>query len=125
CTGIPMVGEPINASTGNEFHEDDDYVDNRWLAVRRYYNSDGAVATGTMGSHWRHSFDRTLLMIGSPATRIVVMRPGGAQEIFTKSGVVWTADANVSDTLSEQDNASGNPVSYTLFAANLRQFETY
>jgi len=38
---------------------------------------------------------------------------------------VWTPDADVADTLTEQDDASGNPIGYTVFIAPRREYEQY
>jgi RHS repeat-associated protein len=125
CSGSVMVGEPINTATGNEFHQDDDYLSGRWLQVQRFYNSDISVNAGSFGSHWRDSYDRILTVPGTAGTTIVVMRADGAQEIFIKSNGVWTPDSDIPDTLTEQDDASGTAVGYTLFVAQSRQYETY
>ncbi|GLQ93474.1 hypothetical protein GCM10007901_24250 [Dyella acidisoli] len=120
-----LVGEPINAATGNEYEEAEDYSDNRWLVFRRFYNSAAATTSSEMGLQWRHSFDRTLLLQGSPTSSLVLIRPDGTQEGFTKSNGVWVTDPDVADQLLENDNAQGTAVSYTLFVSDLRQYETY
>nr|WP_199038415.1 RHS repeat-associated core domain-containing protein [Dyella sp. ASV24] len=123
--GTPMVGDPINASTGNKYLQDDDYGEGGWLTFRRFYNSSELVAPTYMGIRWRHSFDRSLLLFGVPATTIVLARPDGRQETFIKANGLWTTDPDVSDTLAETDNAQGVATGYTVFVASLRHFETY
>lgn len=76
-----------------------------------------------MGSHWRHSFDRSLLIIGPGP--IIAMRPDGSGDAFNKNAGVWTADVDVADTLTEHDDGSGNPTGYTLFVAAYRETEQY
>jgi YD repeat-containing protein len=122
--GNPLVGDPINIATGYRYLQDDDYLASAWLTFRRFYNS-GPFTLAEMGPHWRHSFDRTLLISGSPATSIQMLRPDGKQETFTKTDGVWTTDSDIPDTLTENDNTQGTAVSYTFFVAALRQFETY
>ena len=120
-----MVGDPINASTGNSYLQQDDYPDGGWLTLRRFYNGSAPSGVSALGPHWRHSFDRSLAVTGSPATSITVFRPDGFQEIFTKANGVWTSDPDVTDTLSETDNSSGVATSYTLFIAAIRHYEMY
>jgi RHS repeat-associated protein len=123
-TGAPNFGDPINASTGSKYLQDDDYLGSRWLRFRRFYNS-GFVTSSAMGTHWRHSFDRSLALINSPATVIQAFRPDGKQESFTKSNGAWATDPSIPDQLVEIDNAQGTPTGYTLFIAAARQFENY
>ena len=129
CTnGSPLVADPINSSTGNKFLQEDDYPDHGWLTFRRFYNSmfyNSATGSGSaeLGLYWRHSFDRTLVISGSPASSILTFRPDGSQEIFTKTNDVWTTTSDISDTLTEIDNAQGVPTSYIVFIAAQRHYE--
>ena len=125
ANGAPMQGDPINTSTGNKYLQDDDFIDNEWLTFRRFYNSTIAVVSTSMGTQWRHSFDRSLEISGSTAMPVVAFRPDGKQEIFTKNNGVWVADPDIADQLVENDNAQGVATSYTLFVSALRHFETY
>ena len=119
------VGDPINTSTGNAYLQQDDYPDGGWLTFRRFYNGNAALSVTEVGPHWRHSFDRSLQITGSPATSIVLFRPDGLQETFTKTSGVWSSDPDVSDVLTETDNSSGVATRYTVFIAALRHYETY
>ncbi|MFC5435995.1 RHS repeat-associated core domain-containing protein [Rhodanobacter umsongensis] len=128
-----MAGDPINTSTGNKFLQEDDYPSGGWLTFRRFYNSAGSVTSTSVGSLWRHSFDRTLQLSNASSTPetplqpnlAVLFRPDGKQETFTKSSGVWSTDPDISDTLLETDNAQGVATGYTVFIAALRHFETY
>jgi len=122
--GSPSVGDPINTSTGNFFLQEDDYVENGWLTFRRFYNSDPTVAPSQSGSQWRHSFNRSLMIMGSPASIITLFRPDGTRETFTKSGGVWSTELLV-DHLTENDDAQGNAQSYAVFMGANQQTETY
>jgi hypothetical protein len=73
--GSTRVLDPVNAATGAKYQQDTDFRSSKWLTFRRFYTSDGTVPSTAMGSHWRHSFDRSLQLIG-PST-IVAMRPDG------------------------------------------------
>jgi YD repeat-containing protein len=127
------AGDPINIGTGNEFHEEMDARLGR-LNIERYYNSNLSAAQAEMGPQWRHSFDRSLLLTNSsdtpgsallPPDTAVLYRPDGLQETFTKSDGIWTSDPDVTDTLTETDNAQGVATSYTIFVAATREFEAY
>ena len=123
--GSPMAGDPINTSTGNKYLQDDDYTASAWLTLRRFYNSNSAVNSTAMGANWRHSFDRSLNMLGTDNSAIAMVRPDGMQEIFTKANGAWSSDPNIADQLVENDDANGNATSYTLFVSALRHYETY
>jgi RHS repeat-associated protein len=123
--GSLLVGDPINVTTGDKYDEEIDYAGNKWLTFRRFYNSLPGVAPSSMGTNWRHSFDRSLVATGSPATSLAVVRPNGRQEVFIKGGSGWTTDPDVMDTLTEFDDSQGNPIRYTLYIAALRNNESY
>jgi hypothetical protein len=61
----------------HKYLQDGDYTASAWLTFRRFYNSTTAVAYVDMGTHWRHSFDRSLEILGTPAVSIVMFRPDG------------------------------------------------
>jgi len=120
------AGDPINLGTGNEFEDQEDYDAGGPLQFHRYYNSNAAIASTQIGSHWRHSFDRSLeyLTDGTNST-VTIYRPDGKQVFFEKTGGVWTADPDVNDALVENDDASGNLIGWTCFVAASQQFEHY
>ncbi|WP_175927450.1 RHS repeat-associated core domain-containing protein [Burkholderia cepacia] len=125
----PMQGDPINAATGNKFQQDTDFRGSSWLTFRRFYNSNESVESTTLGPQWRHSFNRSLdiaQFISDPRpTGIDLERPDGSREHFKPSGMAWANDADSPDTLTEHDDASGNPTGYTAFIAALNHTEQY
>ncbi len=122
--GSAVKADPINTATGNKFEQETDYVTHSdWLTFRRFYNSLAAINPTTLGTIWRHSFDRSL-QFSSPY-KINHYRPDGRFETFNKANGVWVGDASVADTLSQQNNASGNPIGYTVVIAATRQTEQY
>jgi RHS repeat-associated protein len=134
ASGTPMAGDPINTATGNKYEQDTDFRGSSWLTFRRFYNSGadvaGAIAQTNLGPQWRHSFDRSLTVFlsnpgASDNSLIVLYRPDGSSEQFLKSSGVWHADTDIADTLTEHDDASGNPVGYTVFMASIREYEQY
>jgi len=120
----PLVGDPIDASTGNKFLQQDDYVQNKWLTFRRFYNSSGLVNSSYIGYQWRHSFDRSLKLIGKPITSLILLRPDGTTESFTKVSGVWTSALASVDQLTETDSA-GVATGYTVHIGANRHTETY
>lgn len=121
----PYVGDPIDASSGNKYQQEDDYLDNHWLTFRRFNNSltpDQAITE--IGYGWRDSFDRSLAFSGSPITTIVMTRPDDSAETFTKANGTWTTKLVV-DTLTEIDNAQGIATGYNVFIGATKCIETY
>lgn len=131
CPGANFVGDPINASNGNKYQQDTDFRDNKALTFRRFYNSDGTVTSTAMGAHWRHSFDRSLSLhdalgvSNAPVTTATVYRPDGSVERFSKKTAGWIGAVNTPNVFTEQDDASGKPVGYTLFMGGPRETERY
>jgi RHS repeat-associated protein len=120
-----LVGDPINPSNGNSYLQEDDYLGAGKLVFRRFYNSNAPVGTTSIGSHWRHNFSQSLVVTGSPATSIVVYRPDGKQEAFTKLNGAWSADPDVTDILSEVSDSQGSVTAYKLFVAALHHYEIF
>jgi len=117
------VGDPINASTGNKFLAQTDYADTPWLTFRRIYNSSFTKET-VFGYGWRHSFDRSIEVAGG-GNSIVLYRPDGSTEAFTKAGAVWSGTASSIDVVTESDDTNGVPLSYTVFIGAKHHWETY
>jgi len=67
-----------------------------------------------MATQWRNSFDRSLEILGSPVVTIMMLRPDGTQETFTKANGVWSAQLKA-DQLSEIDNEQGMAIGYSVF----------
>lgn len=131
CPGGITVHDPINASTGNKFIQETDFVSASALNFRRFYNSQSIVPSGSLGTRWRHSFDRFLEINlsntgqASAINTILLDRPDGRREQFQLSNGVWNAEADNPDTLTEQDDASGHAIGYTVFMAGPQQVEKY
>ncbi|WP_281852236.1 RHS repeat-associated core domain-containing protein [Dyella sp. GSA-30] len=120
-----LVGDPINPSNGNSYLQEDDYLGAGKLVFRRFYNSNAPVGATSIGSHWRHNFSQSLVITGSPATSIVVYRPDGKQEVFTKLKGAWNTDPDVTDVLSEVTDSQGSVTAYKLFVTALHHYETF
>jgi len=123
--GSPLKSDPINTATGNKFEQVTDYESTSpWLTFRRFYNSNTADGYGAMGALWRHSFDRALQIVSSSV--INLYRPDGRSMRFTRqTSGAWTSSGDVANTLTEQDQANGQPSGYTVVVAATRQVERY
>jgi RHS repeat-associated protein len=132
CSGTPgnpagsaNVADPINASSGNKYLQENDFTATPWLTFRRFYNSN-AIQSNPIGVGWAHSFNRSLIVVtGSSPGLIQALRPDGKQIHFNESNGVWVPYPNTPDRLVETDDSSGTATSYTLFVAAFRQYETY
>ena len=122
--GSTLKSHPINTATGNKYEQETDYpAPDDGLTFRRFYNSQVSLAPTSLGASWRHSFDRSLVI--NSTTSINLFRPDGHFEMFKKASGAWAPDADVADTLAEQDNSSGQPTGYTVVIAATRQTEQY
>ncbi|UUZ47445.1 DUF6531 domain-containing protein [Massilia sp. B-10] len=97
----PMsVGNPINASNGNKFQLESDFIGVGSVNLRfeRFYNSHWSTGAGSMGAHWRTTFDRSLV-IDLNAKMIRVNRQDGKVVIFRSVNDVWTHGPEVNGDL--------------------------
>ncbi|MBB5356833.1 RHS repeat-associated protein [Rhodanobacter sp. ANJX3] len=119
------AGDPINPGMGSEYRDEAD-SNLGPLSFHRYYNSNGAITSTHIGSHWRHSFDRSLEYLSNGATSTAtVFRPDGLQVAFTLQSGQWTTDTDVSDRLTTQTNASGVITGFLYFESSTRDQEAY
>ena len=129
--GCQCAGDPIDLGTGNEYRDDLD-ASLADLSFHRYYNSHVAATSGSVGAHWRTSFDRSISAptvpqtYGFRSTPATVLRPDGRMLVFksTSSGQ-WTTDSDIADTLTQQTNGSGTVTGWTYFVAATRYQEGY
>jgi YD repeat-containing protein len=105
-TGKPEcpAGNPCNPATGNKYQVEVDYRGSGAfpLHLQRYYNSQLMRFTN-VGQRWRHNFSAALVP-GASSTRVV--RPEGTEYVFNLVAGVWTADADVSETLTREPDGS-------------------
>jgi len=124
--GCCAIGDPINIATGNEFEEVEDYKSDDLKFVRSY-NSIAAV-TGHIGAHWTTNYNlavsqwNTSTSSGADAS---VTRPDGKYYHFSKTNGVWVSDSNVSDVLTELDDAKGNIIGWKYYDAGTLNTESY
>jgi YD repeat-containing protein len=95
---LALVGDPINAGTGNLFETQTDFTaaPETQLSFTRYYNSFDTSSAG-LGVGWRSTYHRGL---SATATTITVTRADGRQDIYTKSGSSYVPDPDVTNVLT-------------------------
>lgn len=89
---------PVNGATGNKYQVETDYVGVGQfpLEFKRHYNSD-YESLQTVGSHWRHTYERQLIFSG---TKAAIVRPDGRAYSFVQNGTDWLpSDADINDKL--------------------------
>lgn len=126
CQSGCSAADPINLGTGNEYEDQPDYTNSKFLKFDRYYNSHPSIAPSHLGAQWRHTFDRSLEYLALQTNNLVTLyRPDGREVLFQKQNGVWTADADEHDTLVESDDGQGNIIGWTYFVADAQEFEDY
>lgn len=110
-TSPPMVGNPINAGTGNKFQAEVDYQGAGAFPLRmvRYYNS-LADNSNRFGYNWNVL---SRLAVRSE-TVVTVTRPNGQVLQYSKLGGQWQSDADVNEQLAIQTNNDGATTGWTL-----------
>lgn len=95
------VGNPCDPATGNKYQKEVDYrgAGPLPLVFERHYSS-LQPRLANIGRQWRHTFDRQiipLLFTGANSARAI--RPDGKEFLFSESGSVWLAEADVPQKL--------------------------
>ncbi len=97
---LGMCGDPVVMSIGNKIHTSTDYQAPGLNALQfvRVYNSRGiAGAAANFQSGWMNNYATSITPISASA--VAATRPDGKVFTFYLENGVWTADADVSDTL--------------------------
>ncbi|HVI56034.1 MAG TPA: RHS repeat-associated core domain-containing protein [Luteibacter sp.] len=121
----PTAGDPANAQTGAKILQATDYSDTPWLEFSRFYTSSDTPFVAHIGKQWRHSFDRSLQLLGNPVSTAVVLRPDGSTITFLRANGTWTSSDSTAQRLSESTDGSGIVVGYHLFVTASRHDEAY
>ncbi len=99
----PHVGDPIDASNGNMYTSEKDYVGKGPfpLNLTRYYNSQPsasvALAETAFGANWSHHLGSYLVTVSAASKKMV--RADGKVITFTLSSGNWVADADINAKL--------------------------
>jgi len=119
------AGDPINLATGSEYRDDEDVLLGD-LSFHRYYNSHPTTASTFIGSHWRHTFDRSVVY-GSEnnVTTARAFRPDGREVVFKLTSGQWVADADIADRLTELTGDGGDLSGWIYLNASTREQESY
>ncbi|HEY6926968.1 MAG TPA: DUF6531 domain-containing protein, partial [Steroidobacteraceae bacterium] len=109
--GGPVIADPVNSSTGNQFEDEADYQDfgSFPLSFHRYYNS-ATQGDRSLGVRWTHSFSR--LLIQQSGTEVKLLRDDGEILYFERCGTLWCASADETGSLTQATNSSGYIVSW-------------
>jgi YD repeat-containing protein len=113
------VGNPINASSGNKFQRERDFIGVGSVDLRfeRIYNSHWSAQSGSVGAHWRSNFDRSLLINGNvPVVR--AYRPNGQLVVFKKINSEWRAEAEITSVLRQLNTSAVPHATWSLTADN-------
>lgn len=121
----PTAGDPVNAQTGAKFLQATDYADNSWLEFSRFYTSGSTPVATHIGKQWRHSFDRSLRLLGNPVSAVIAFRPDGSTINFSRTNGAWTSSESTAQRLTESTDDSGAIVGYHLFVTVSRHDEAY
>lgn len=105
CKASPMVGDPINLGTGNNYQHEHDYAsaDSFPLIFDRHYNSDTPTAS-SLGGYWRGTYDRSIAVYtvgtGKSKTQAAnAYRADGKVYTFTLTNGLWQGAPDVADQL--------------------------
>ncbi|WP_019864691.1 RHS repeat-associated core domain-containing protein [Methylovulum miyakonense] len=109
CAGL---GNPINPATGDKYQKEADYQGTGGLSFIRHYHSSATVASGNIGSHWRHNFENVIYSDGSTVVR--VMRATGRQVVYKPTGSGWASDPDINDRLVRRTDANGAFIGWRL-----------
>ena len=113
----PAVGNPIHAKTGNKYQREVDYTGSGPFPLRfeRHYRSDSAPRTTTLGTKWRHHYDRSIALNEQPNIQTAsVFRPDGRVWYFNQdSDGDWLGSPEHTGQLSRIiDAITGTPIGW-------------
>jgi YD repeat-containing protein len=122
--GTCSVGNPIYPSTGNKLLLEHDYQA-ATLSFSRWYNSAVLGVYRTIGSKWRHTFYRSLAVIGGSGWKALLFRENGSIIEFRLQASVWLPDADIIDHLTELKDTNGVRTGWRYTVADDDSIETY
>ena len=110
----PATGHPIQISNGNKYLLETDYQSAGLypLTISRSYNSQLHDETGT-GFGWQLNWLGDEIVVVSP-TQSLARRPDGKGVLYTLTGGVWVADADITDVLERFSNTDGSTAGWRL-----------
>lgn len=122
--GVPMEGNPINASIGNKWQSEIDIDGVTAPGFARMYNSNPAAGNSSLGNGWAHTYARSInAQPFGPGMR--VSRQDGKIYVFNAVGGGWTSEGDIPDQLVELKDASGIRTGWRYTVAADDSVETY
>ncbi|MDP2111946.1 MAG: DUF6531 domain-containing protein [Thiobacillus sp.] len=118
------TGNPVYPSTGNKSQVEHDYSADG-LNFSRWYNSSVLEVYRATGSKWRHSYYRSLAVIGGNEWKALLFRESGRIIEFRLQVGAWLPDADISDHLTELKDANGTRTGWRYSVAADDSIETY
>ena len=112
-----LLGNPIDAGTGNKILEARDYTYQGAfpLAFRRTYNSILHLDP-TIGVNWVHSYQMRVLFEAFLPNVVAIERPDGRTLGFTSTnGLTFAADADVAGRITQLRNASNQITGWSYY----------
>ncbi|MCU0842658.1 MAG: DUF6531 domain-containing protein [Thiobacillaceae bacterium] len=94
-----MVGNPVNAGTGNKYLAETDYRNSAGLEFTRHYNSN-ALSSGVFGRRW-NAYNQLRVI---SETNVLVTRSDQRAYNFNLVQDVWTAYLDIADKLEAIKN---------------------
>ncbi|MGH8109157.1 MAG: RHS repeat-associated core domain-containing protein [Arenimonas sp.] len=97
--------DPIHSGTGFSFQTETDLTGlDSMLRLERFYISATHRDPSFLGKNWRHTYDRSLLVVTDPGVTIKtasVARPGSGREYFVLTNGIWTSAADITTRLMQ------------------------
>src|SRR3569623_95059 len=131
-----IIGDPINAGTGDKFQVESDYsAAGTTLTLSRSYhsmslnaawNSGYTPGTSQFGSNWSSSYERSLsVSVSGTLTTATLNRPDGGVLYFNLVNGSYVADEDITDTLTQLTDSSGNTTGWRYAVSADDSIETY
>ena len=129
CPTTPLVGNPINAATGNKLQiENDISLPNaHHLHLKRIYNSLQISGSNSLfANNWRSNFDASIeYQRAWGMHRAILHRPDGNTLFFELHNNIWTGPKNAALILQSTTDVQGNISRWSLIDAkgNVEEFD--
>jgi len=123
--GPNIIGDPINAGTGNVYRREEDFRAGRWLTFDRYYNSAPSAVMGPFGQHWSHSYASHLTYTSGTGMVTITREDGRVSTYSVLASGAWGGEPDIPDALTEQTNSSGNATGWTLQRVDTQSAELF
>ncbi len=105
--GGPILGNPVNISTGNKYQREIDYQSAGPFALQfqRHFNI-ATAQTNWLGNRWTGTFSRNLVL--QSTTTVKIFRDDGEVLYFQQCTGGWCSSADEPGTLTQTKDGSAN-----------------